>query len=57
MNNIPEIKSLNMANSELENTKFELEELLKRHESLKDQIAKAEEENGKICTFNLNDHC
>lgn len=44
-----------MANSELESTKFELEELLKQYEHLKESIFKAEEKNGKTCLiFNLN---
>ncbi|VVC25579.1 Hypothetical protein CINCED_3A015676 [Cinara cedri] len=45
LNNIPEIKSLNMANSELESTKLEFEELLEHHEMLKEKIDNVEVEN------------
>lgn len=44
-----------MANSELESTKFEYQELLKQYEHLKEKISEAEEKNGKsCCIINLN---
>jgi len=47
LNNIPEIKSLRMAESEFESIKLEYDELLIVRENVLINIFKAQEENGK----------
>lgn len=45
---MPEVRSLKIANLELNNTKLEYEELLDCKKNLMEKIKKAEEQNGNI---------
>lgn len=48
LNNLPEIKSLKVVESELETTKLEYEKLLIDKENLTNKIVRAKEDNSKI---------
>lgn len=48
MNNLPEIKSLKIVESELESTKLEYEKLLIDRENLTNKITRAKKDNSKL---------
>lgn len=48
INSLPEVISLKLADSELESTKLEYEELLDEYENLVEKINKYKEENSMI---------